>query len=793
MGIFSNGDIMKELSGGATVVTIHAFDDAHRKGMTVPTPELLLATILSIEDRPHLPFYKEVNAELYAMEQVFMEADIIMQILRDTLFRYMEREEQKEDYVVLKEDSRYREIFEAADELATGKKITCLDLLAAIFLDPTPVIKEVVENYRVKPYDLVAYCRLFTVGPPMDKRRSPPVPGESVEEKNNFGEDQPKKSATEFLDLYGKDLTAQAREKKLDPLIGRRDVMLQLVQTLGRESKNNPLLVGEPGVGKTAIVEGLANRIAEGKDPQVLKGKRLIQIHVSSLIADTQYRGQFEEKLEKMLAEAKQNPDIILFIDELHTIIGAGRCEGNTIDAANILKPALSRGDIRIIGATTLAEYHRYIESDEAFSRRFEMIMVVAPNKDEAMEILKGIRPALQKHHGIPIDDSALFAAVELSEHFDKNHYLPDKALDLVDKAAVKIRMPVLSGKAVGEGVVTRSVIAEVLAEKTGIPLTLITGFSEHSQKTKILGLEQHLKGRVVGQDLAAETVCRRLKIAYSGLLSRDHPLGVFLFMGPSGVGKTEMAKAIAEYLFGDEAALIRFDMSEFMDKESMNRLIGAPPGYTNYEKGGVLIDSLRSRPFSVILFDEVEKANPLIFDLFLQLFGEGRITDSRGRMADASNSIIVMTSNIRIDPTLFPTQPGIFSQDVSSGANEGNAGMPKPPIFRTEFLNRIDDVVVFHDLKSNDLSQILNQILDEVIERVRKSQNIRLTVDDEVKKFLLVTGYSQEFGVRELQRITERHIVAPLSEMILEGKLAESPAWRISYKDGRILVQKDA
>ena len=787
---------MKDLSAPAGLVEMHAITAAKKDGLKFPTPEHLLYTILNLENLPQLPIEPLVLPELLAMEQAFEDADLIIPIVRDYLFGCMEKEVTKENYRVRQVDAQYREILGLADRLAKGDKITCLDLLAAILKNPTPLIRHAIETFNILPESLGMYC-LIHPPVPVTKKESPAISSGELADDDKFLKDYVvRKGATLLLDRFGKDLTDYARSNKLHPLIGRRDVLLQLIQTLGREGKNNPILVGEAGVGKTAIVEGLAIRIAEGKDPQVLQGKRLIQINVSALLAGTEYRGQFELKLEKMIAEARLNPEIILFIDELHSIIGAGRSDGGGTDAANVLKPALSRGDIRIIGATTFEEYNRYIETDEAFSRRFEKITVGEPGTSETLEILRGVRPSLEKHHGIPITDTALRAAVDLSVKFDKNHHLPDKAIDLIDKAAVKVRVPVLSGSVRGEGQVTDTIIAEVLAEKTGIPLSLITGFCEDTQQAKILGLEQHLRTRVVGQDAAVDILCKRLKIAYAGLMPRERPVGVFLFMGPSGVGKTEMAKATAEYLFGTESALIRFDMSEFMDKESVSRLIGSPPGYIGFEYGGKLINTIRDNPFCVILFDEIEKAHPLVFDIFLQLFGEGRITDSRGRTADATNTIIIMTSNMRANPLLLSSssQPGNLTAtgitDKNSAQDGGSVHSAAPLFFRTEFLNRIDEIVLFHDLSQKDLTKILEQILDEMTERVTRNQNIQLLIDKEVYRFLLVSGCSEEFGVRELQRITERYIYAPLSDMILKGTLRNSPVWQIVYVNGQIVIK---
>lgn len=607
------------------------------------------------------------------------------------------------------------------------------------------------------------------------------------------------KSDTPFLDRFGRDVTKQAAEGKLGPVIGRRKEILQLVQTLARRSKNNPVLVGEAGVGKTAIVEALAIRIADGKDSHVVGGKRVIELNMSTLVGGTMYRGEFEQRLTHIIDECRAHAEVILFIDELHTVIGAGKAEGS-MDAANILKPALARGDVRCIGATTTAEYRRYVESDAALERRFEKILVDEPTKQETLEILEGLRCRWEKHHRVKITDKALEAAVDLSIRFDSDHQLPDKAIDLVDKAGARTQVPVLSmvfdnnknapketktdGEAGSFGSVTETTVAAVLSDKIGVPLEIVTGHIEGMDKSRLLQMEACLKKRIIGQDEAIERVCRRLLTAHAGLIQRRGPMGVFLFLGPSGVGKTELVRSVAMFLFGSDSEMIRLDMSEFMEEHSVAKLIGSPPGYVGYEQEGQLTGKLRSRPYSVVLLDEIEKAHPRVFDMFLQVFDEGRLTDSKGRTADARNSIFIMTSNIPADK-----QFGFRHADTAE--SKGFANQEVKGRFRTEFINRIDEQIVFRPLDMSDVQEILKQMLGELDNAFFARHGKTLYFTDAAIAFIVSAGYSEEFGVRHLRRAVQNLVEPPLSHIVLSGSIKDWLGDKVilDEKDGRIIT----
>lgn len=607
-------------------------------------------------------------------------------------------------------------------------------------------------------------------------------------------------SGTPFLDRIGRDLTKEAREGKLGPIIGRRKEILQVIQTLARQSKNNPVLVGEAGVGKTAIVEAIAVRAVQGKDPQVLAGKRIVELNMGALTAGTKYRGEFEDRLTRILNEASSHPEIILFLDELHTVIGAGRAEGS-MDAANLMKPALARGSLRCIGATTVAEYRRHIETDSALERRFEKVLVPEPSRDETLEILTGLRPKWEKHHCVKIDDMALMAAVDLSVRFDCDHQLPDKAIDLVDKAGARIRVPVLSmkqgkknkGNATTEpdstsanlGEVTALTIARVLSEKMGIPVEVITGQLDGMNRSRLLDMETTLKMRVIGQNQAVERVCQRLCIAQAGLAQRRGPLSVFLFLGPTGVGKTELARSVASFLFGAERDLIRLDMSEFMEEHSSAKLIGSPPGYIGHEEEGQLTGRLRSRPYSVVLLDEIEKAHPRVLDLFLQVFDEGRLTDAKGRTTDARNAIFILTSNICPEKRAgigFGTDSQDEFKETVVQALQGQ--------FRTEFINRIDEIILFRPLDLADVRAILEPMLEEVGQALREKHAKPLRITPEVRELLTAQGYSAEFGVRHLRRTVQTLIEMPLSQLVLSGEIKDWLGVSVTLQNGRVVFQ---
>lgn len=609
--------------------------------------------------------------------------------------------------------------------------------------------------------------------------------------------DVPPSPGTHYLEQYGRDLTEQARKGKIGPFIGRRRELLQIIQTLARRTKNNPVLVGEAGVGKTAIVEALAVRIAEGKDPHVLAGKRIIELNMGALTAGTKYRGDFEERLTHIIEEARTHPEVFLFIDEIHTVVGAGRAEGS-MDAANLLKPALASGNLWCIGATTIVEYRRYIESDSALERRFEKVIVPEPTREDTLEILKGLREKFEEHHQTRITDKALEAAVDLSIRFDGDHQLPDKAIDLIDKAGARTQVPDLSFKLnlkekdtetenisvlhEMSGEVTELTIAEVLSEKIGVPLGIIMGHFKGEQQSRLLEMESTLKKRIIGQDEAIEHVCKRLLMAHSGLGKKRGPLGVFLLLGPTGVGKTELARSIAYFLFGSEDVMIRIDMSEYMEEHSVAKLIGSPPGYVGYEEEGQLTGKLRTRPYSVVLMDEVEKAHPKVFDLFLQVFDEGRLTDSKGRTADARNAIFFMTSNIPADKQIGFQYEGT-PEGKSKILNEVKSR------FRTEFINRIDEQIFFRPLIQEDVRKILRPIIDEISINLQKKHGVTLQVSEEAERLIVQEGYSPQYGVRELHRTIDRLIHIPLSELILSGKLIEHNSWEVVCGDNGLLI----
>ncbi len=633
------------------------------------------------------------------------------------------------------------------------------------------------------------------------------------------------------LEGFGVDLTELAARGLLDPVIGRDEEINRIMQILVRRKKNNPVLIGEPGVGKTAIVEGLAQRIVSGEVPEPLRNKVIFSLDVASLVAGTKYRGEFEKRMKKLLQVVTKDKSIILFIDELHTIVGAGSAEG-AVDAANILKPSLARGEIRCIGATTPDEYRKYIEKDAALERRFQKIYVREPSEDEAIEILYGLRNRYEKHHKVRYLDEALKAAVNLSKRYIIDHFLPDKAIDLIDEAGAKARLKIFTvppeikllkiqlddvrkekeeavrmqdyeraaklkedertlereyrkrynewKKEVDDVVVTvtEEDIAEIVSSWTGIPLRKL----EETESEKLLNLEEALHRRIVGQDDAIKAVSKAIRRARSGLKDPRRPIGTFLFLGPTGVGKTELAKALAEHLFGDENALIRFDMSEYMEKFAMSRLIGAPPGYVGYEEGGSLTEKIRRRPFSVILFDEIEKAHPDIFNLLLQIMDEGRLTDSQGREVDFRNTIVIMTSNLGGEfINKSKRSLGFAAHEDEKAQYEEIKNLVMSEVkktFRPEFLNRLDEIVVFHPLGRKHVLKIIDILLQDLRKRLAE-KNMELKLTKEAKEFLLEHGYDPVYGARPMRRTIQRYIEDPLSEDLIKGR----------FKEGDIIV----
>ncbi|MFE3068455.1 ATP-dependent Clp protease ATP-binding subunit [Streptomyces sp. NPDC059247] len=617
----------------------------------------------------------------------------------------------------------------------------------------------------------------------------------------------PKQPAT-TLDEFGRDLTEEARAGKLDPVVGRAEEIEQTIEILSRRSKNNPVLIGEPGVGKTAIVEGLAQRIVADEVPATLKGKRVVSLDLSGMVAGAQYRGQFEERLKKVIEDVQNaGGDVIVFIDELHTVVGAGATGEGAMDAGNMLKPALARGELHVVGATTIDEYRKHIEKDAALERRFQPVLIPEPTVEETVQILEGLRDAYEAHHQVRFADGALTAAAELSDRYISDRFLPDKAIDLMDQAGARVRLrgaarstEVVSredrlaklrrekdqavaaeqfDKAAGlkreiadvegelagveerrEGVVsvTASDIADIVSRRTGIPVSQLTA----SEKEKLLRLEEEMHARIVGQDEAVTAVSEAVRRSRAGMGDPNRPVGSFLFLGPTGVGKTELAKTLADLLFGDEDRMIRFDMSEFQEKHTVARLVGAPPGYVGYEEAGQLTEKVRRNPYSVVLFDEVEKAHPDVFNTLLQILDDGRLTDGQGRTVDLRHCVVIMTSNIGAHRIL---------------AHEGDAAELKDELmedlrgrFLPEFLNRIDDIIVFHSLTEDDLSEIVDHLLDRSKHRVR-AQGMTLEVTDAAKKLLVAHGHQPEFGARPLRRTIQTELDNRIASLLLGGE----------------------
>ncbi|WP_003545211.1 ATP-dependent Clp protease ATP-binding subunit [Desulfotomaculum nigrificans] len=648
---------------------------------------------------------------------------------------------------------------------------------------------------------------------------------------------------TVSLDQFGRDLTGLAKEGKLDPVVGRAKEIERVIQVLSRRTKNNPVLIGEPGVGKTAIAEGLAQRIVEGNVPEILLNRRVVTLDLAGMVAGTKYRGEFEDRLKKIMEEIRQAGNVILFIDELHTLIGAGAAEG-AIDAANILKPALARGEIQTIGATTLDEYRKYIEKDPALERRFQPIQVDEPTVEETIQILQGIRDKYEAHHRVRITDEAITAAARLSDRYITDRFLPDKAIDLIDEAASRVRIKAFTAppdlkdkekelealrkekeaainnqefeKAAelrdreqvlmselnqareswnqakgGDGlVVTEEDIAGIVSSWTGVPVQKLA----QEESEKLLNLEEVLHQRVVGQDDAVKAVSRAVRRARAGLKDPKRPVGSFIFLGPTGVGKTELARALAEALFGDEDALVRIDMSEYMEKHAVSRLVGAPPGYVGYDEGGQLTEAVRRKPYSVVLLDEIEKAHPDVFNILLQVLEDGRLTDAKGRTVDFRNTVIIMTSNVGLSTIKSVGRVGFAAQ---ADQNEAEYEKMKERVeealkrtFRPEFLNRIDETIVFHPLNREHIKQIVGLMLKEVAKRMEEHE-VYVEFTEAAKEKLAEIGYSEEYGARPLRREIQRKVEDRLSEELIKGTFKKGDKVVIDVENGEFTVRQ--
>lgn len=646
------------------------------------------------------------------------------------------------------------------------------------------------------------------------------------------------------LDKYGRDITAMAKDGKIDPVIGRSKEIERVIQVLSRRTKNNPCLIGEPGVGKTAIAEGLAQKIISGEVPDTLKNKKLVSLDLSSMIAGTKYRGDFEERIKQVIEEVGSKQDVILFIDEIHMMVGAGASEGS-MDAANILKPVLAKGDLQTIGATTIDEYRKYIEKDSALERRFQPVKVEEPDEKDAIDILKGLRDRYEAHHRVKITDEAIEAAVELSTRYIADRYLPDKAIDLIDEASSRVRLKTATPpdeinsleskleelckekeEAVNNQNFERAAkirdeehaikselkdkredwsrqkqskskevlyedIADVVSLWTGIPVKKLS--VEESEK--LLNLEETLHKKVIGQDQAVKSLSAAVRRARVGLKDPKKPIGTFIFVGPTGVGKTYLAKSLAESLFGDEKAMIRLDMSEYMEKHSVSRLVGSPPGYVGYEEGGQLTEAVRRRPYSVVLLDEIEKAHHDVFNILLQLLDDGRLTDSKGRVVDFKNTVIIMTSNVGAQSVKKSSMGfGVSKQDSSREeelkAAEANINSELKKLFRPEFLNRIDETVVFHPLSQEEISEVVEIMISELSEKL-KAMKIDVEVSEKAKKHIGEKGYDADFGARPLERTIKTLVENRLSEEILRGNISSGDRIVIDYRESEIVFEK--
>ena len=647
-------------------------------------------------------------------------------------------------------------------------------------------------------------------------------------------------TSSKILDKYGKNLTLVASQNKIDPVIGREKEIERAIQILSRRTKNNPVFIGDPGVGKTSVAEGLAANIASGNVPDNLVGKVLYTLDMGSMLAGAKYRGEFEERIKQVVDEVVKNGNIILFIDELHTIIGAGSTGESTIDASNILKPVLSRGDIQIIGATTIDEYRKYIEKDSALERRFQPVLITEPTKEETIKILEGLREKYESHHNVKITDEAIVAAVDLSIRYITDRFLPDKAIDLIDESASRVRLREINSQKnilnsekyilskeindelnrdIGKnldldistkssqgivnieipkksyiGIVDKEIIAEVVELWTGVPVNKIV----EEEAERLLNLEEILHGRVVGQDQAVKSISRAIRRSRAGLKDPKRPIGSFLFLGPTGVGKTELCKALAEVQFGDENQIIRIDMSEYMEKHAVSKLIGSPPGYVGYDEGGQLTEKVRRNPYSVVLFDEIEKAHEDVFNILLQILDDGRLTDSKGRMVDFKNTILIMTSNVgatKINKKNHQVLGFGTNKDKEEETKDQYDKMKESIMgelkqkFKPEFLNRIDDIIVFHPLEEYHIYEIVKLMTREVIERL-KSLNIDLKMSEEAVKLIAQEGMDLEYGARPLKRAIQKELEDTLSEAILKGDIKKGSSVVAEIEDNKIVYK---
>lgn len=734
---------------------------------------------------------------------------------------------------------RSRRILELSNREAQKLKASAIGtehLLIALIRESDCVASQIMVTLGARPQKIYREI-MNSLADDTEGNKAQGLHGGAVSSDNTKGSDL-------LVDQYSRDLTAMAERGELDPVIGRMSEIQRVIQILSRRTKNNPCLIGEPGVGKTAVAEGLAQQIITGNIPDTIRDKRVLSLDISGMVAGSKYRGEFEERIKKVIKEVSESKSIILFIDEIHTIIGAGGAEG-ALDAANILKPSLARGELQVIGATTVDEYRKHIEKDAALERRFQPVMVEEPSEEEALEIMKGLRPVYEQHHHVTITDEALAACVHLSARYINDRFLPDKAIDLVDEASSKTRlstytsnpelneikeklavleaekeqaikeeayeraseikkqqkvlndrMLVINSEAEqkrndGNLTVDENVIADVVSNWTRIPVRKL----EEEESDRLRKLEDTLHKRVIGQNEAVTAVSKAIRRGRVGLKDPKRPIGSFLFLGPTGVGKTELSKALAEAMFGREEAMIRVDMSEYMEKHSVSKLIGSPPGYVGYDEGGQLSEKIRRNPYSVLLFDEIEKAHPDVFNILLQVLDDGHITDSRGRKVDFKNTIIIMTSNAGAASIIAPKKLGFTAvDDAESDYKRMKDGVMDEMrrIFKPEFLNRIDETIVFHPLEKEEVKQIADIMLADIIKRIREQLGITLTIGEDVRDHLADAGYDPKYGARPLRRAIQNEVEDQLAENYLTGLMKKGENLSLVMKDGKIECVQD-
>ena len=733
---------------------------------------------------------------------------------------------------------------EVVDYTPRARRVLERSSREAARLDHTQIGTEHLLIALLKEKDCIAIRLLNTLGANIQKIYSELLAsmGMNTAEAKAFfsGKNGGSKENNSALDAYSMDLTLMAREGRLDPVIGREQEIQRVVQILSRRTKNNPCLIGEPGVGKSAVVEGLAARIAEGAVPDTIRDKRLMTLDLSGMVAGSKYRGEFEERIKRLISEVKNDGQVLLFIDEIHTIIGAGGAEG-ALDASNILKPSLARGEIQVIGATTIEEYRKYIEKDAALERRFQPVMTNEPSEAESIEILRGLRPAYEKHHRVSISDEAIDTAVKMSMRYINDRFLPDKAIDLIDEASAKVKLASMSltgelqtltkqmseleeekEKAIISGdmaraseigkdqkllaaeiastqrnverrnkkrvVVQERDIADVVSSWTKIPVKQL----EEKESERLMRLETTLHRRVVGQDEAVTAVSKAIRRGRVGLKDPKRPIGSFLFLGPTGVGKTELSKALAEAMFGSESNIIRMDMSEYMEKHSVSKLIGSPPGYVGYDEGGQLSEKVRRNPYSILLFDEIEKAHPDVFNILLQVLDDGHITDSQGRRVDFKNTVIIMTSNAGASSIVTPKKLGFLSDnDEKADYTRMKASVMDEVkrIFKPEFLNRIDDIIVFHSLTQEHIRKIVGIMMNEISKRAAEQMGINIHASEGVLRMLSETGFDPVYGARPLRRAIQNKVEDLLAEEILSGQIHRGDQVRLTLTNKEIKI----